>query len=200
MRQVFILRHGSHDRLDRILCGRMSGVRLSETGRSEARGAARLIAARLGGGPLPHLFASPLERAQETAAAVADALGITVETEADLHEVDVGAWTGRPLAELRGEPGWSHWNAARGSARPPDGESAAEIAARMGALLDRFREDGPPVILVSHAEPIRVAGLALLGLGLDAYDSLALSPAGLCEFALWPGGGRLVAWNERSPA
>lgn len=200
MRQVFLLRHGSHDRLDRILCGRMLGVRLSESGLAEARAAARLVASRLGGDARPRLLASPLERAQETAAAVAVALGLTVETEEALHEVDVGAWTGRPLYELHGEPGWGHWNAARGSARPPEGESAAEIAARMGALLDRFREDGPPVILVSHAEPIRVAGLTLLGLGLDAYDSLALSPAGLCEFALWPGGGRLVAWNERSPA
>lgn len=193
MRQVFLVRHGSHDRLGRILCGRMPGVSLSDTGRAEARALAR----RLAGGGAGLVLASPRERTVETASPIAAALGLTVETEPGLDEIDVGAWTGRTFDDLAAEPAWTLWNTARATARPPGGESMAEAQGRIGRVLESLAEDGAPAILVSHADVIRAALLKVLGLGLDAYDRIVVDPASCSELALWPGGGRVVSLNER---
>jgi len=194
MRQLFLVRHGSHDRLGRILCGRMPGVVLSATGRAEAQAVAR----RLAGSGAATLLASPRERTMETAAPIAAALGLPIVPEPALEEIAYGDWTGRPLADLAGDPLWSAWNTARATARPPGGEGMAEVQARVAGVLARFAQDGPPVIGVSHGDVIRAALLAILGLGLDAYDRIVIDPASVSEVALWPGGGRVVSLNERS--
>lgn len=194
MRQVFLVRHGSHDRLGRILCGRMPGVCLSETGRAEAQAVAHRLVGRRAG----TLLASPRERTAETAAPIAAALGLEAETEPGLDEIAFGDWTGCPLDGLAADPAWILWNTARATARPPGGESMAEVQARVGRVLDRFREDGAPAILVSHGDVIRAALLRILGLGLDAYDRIVVDPASCSELALWPGGGRVVSINERA--
>lgn len=194
MRRVFLVRHGSHDRLGRILCGRMPGVSLSEAGRAEADAVAR----RLAGTGAATLLASPRERTAETASPIAAALGLAAETEPGLDEIAFGAWTGRAFDDLAAEPAWSLWNTARATARPPGGESMAEAQARVGRVLDRFAEDGAPAVLVSHGDVIRAALLKVLGLGLDAYDRIVVDPASCSELALWPGGGRVVSLNERT--
>ena len=194
MRRVFLVRHGSHDRLGRILCGRMPGVSLSETGRAEAQALAR----RLAGSAATTLLASPRERTGETAAPIAAALGLEAGTDLGLDEIDFGAWTGLGFDELAADPLWSAWNAGRATARPPGGEGMAEAQARIGRVLARFTKDGAPVILVSHGDVIRAALLTILGLGLDAYDRIVVDPASCSELALWPGGGRVVALNERT--
>ena len=198
MRRVLFLRHGHHDRLGRILCGRMPGVSLSETGRAEARAVAEALARRFAGERGLRLLSSPQPRTRETAAPLERALGLTAEIAPDLDEIAYGDWTGKPFAELDGDPAWTAWNTERASARPPGGESMAEVQVRVGGLLDRLAaEEGAPVILVSHGDPIRAALLGLLGLSLDAYDRIVVAPASCSELELWPGGGRVVSINER---
>lgn len=198
MRRVVFLRHGSHDRLGRILCGRMPGVSLSESGRAEARALADILARRFAGEGGLRLLSSPQARTRETAAPLADRLGLVIEIAPELDEIAFGDWTGRSFSELAGDPAWDAWNATRASARPPGGESMGEVQARIGRLLDRLaREEGPPVLLVSHGDPIRAALLGLLGLSLDAYDRIVVAPASCSEAELWPGGGRVVSLNER---
>jgi broad specificity phosphatase PhoE len=194
MRQVFLIRHGSHDRLGRILCGRMPGVSLSETGRAEAQAVARRLAESGAG----LVLASPRDRTAETAAPIAASLGLTVVTEPGLDEIAFGDWTGRAVGDLAAEPAWILWNTARATARPPGGESMAEAQGRIGRVLESLAEDGAPAILVSHADVIRAALLKVLGLGLDAYDRIVVDPASCSELALWPGGGRVVSLNERT--
>ena len=197
MRRLLFLRHGSHDRLGRILCGRMPGVSLSEAGRAEARTVAAALARRFAGETV-RLLSSPQSRTRETAAPLAEALGVGAEVADELDEIAFGDWTGKPFADLDGDPAWTAWNTSRGSARPPGGESMAAVQARVGGLLDRLAaEEGPPVILVSHGDPIRAALLGVLGLPLDAYDRIVVAPASCNELELWPGGGRVVSINER---
>lgn len=196
MRRVVLVRHGSHDRLGRVLCGRMPGVSLSAAGRAEAEAVAR----RLAGSGAATLLASPRERTAETASLIAAALDLTVETEPGLDEIAFGDWTGRAFDDLAADPLWSAWNMARATARPPGGESMAEAQGRVGRVLDRLAEDGAPAILVSHGDVIRAALLKILGLGLDAYDRIVVDPASCSELALWPGGGRVVSINERTAA
>jgi broad specificity phosphatase PhoE len=196
MRQVFLVRHGSHDRLGQILFGRRPAASPSAAGRAEAEAVAR----RLAGSGAATLLASPRERTAETASPIAAALDLTVETEPGLDEIAFGDWTGRAFADLAADPLWGRWNTARAAARPPGGESMAEVQGRVGRVLDRLAEDGAPAILVSHGDVIRAALLKILGLGLDAYDRIVVDPASCSELALWPGGGRVVSINERTAA
>ncbi|MGU3537927.1 histidine phosphatase family protein [Methylobacterium sp. A54F] len=194
MRQVFLVRHGSHDRLGKILCGRMPGVTLGEAGRAEALA----LAERFAGSGAVRLLASPLERTQETAAPIAARLGLRIETVPDLNEVAVGSWTGRSLDDLATDPGWQRWNTTRGAARAPGGECMAEVGARAARVLAELgAEAGGPAIVVSHGDVIRAGLTGLLGLGSDAYDRVVVAPASVSELALWPGSGRVVSINER---
>ncbi|UMY17795.1 histidine phosphatase family protein [Methylobacterium organophilum] len=196
MRRVLLVRHARHDRLGRVLCGRMPGVSLSEAGHAEAEALARALAGRIGG--VAQILSSPQARTRETAAPIARRFAVSVETTEALDEIDFGDWTGQPLAALEGDPAWTAWNVSRASTRPPGGEGMGRAQARAATLLDRLAaQDAPPAILVSHGDVIRAVLLGLLGLSLDAYDRLVIAPASWSELALWPGGGRIVSLNER---
>ena len=87
--------------------GRLQGrvdLELSEKGREQA---AR-VATRFAGAPVATVFASPLQRARQTAAAIAEVCGANVEVDDRLIELDYGEWDGKPLAEMRTERGL-HW-------------------------------------------------------------------------------------------
>src|SRR5690348_1200274 len=85
-----LLRHGEHTLQGKIVAGRSPGIGLSERGRAEVEAAA----ARLADAGIAAIYASPLQRAQETAAIVAERLGLDPATHDDLNEVDFGDWTG----------------------------------------------------------------------------------------------------------
>ncbi|NOG69039.1 histidine phosphatase family protein [Roseicella sp. DB1501] len=190
---VFLVRHAVHDRVDHILCGRMPGVRLGEAGRAQAAAlAARLATQRIGA-----VHASPLERAQETAAPLAARLGLPLRTEAAFAEIDVGEWTGVAFVALAADPRWRRWNEARGTARAPGGESMAEVQARAVAGIEDLRRAIPDgrVAVVSHADVIKAALAAFLGLSLDDIWRFEIAPASVSALAVWPGGGKVLGLN-----
>ena len=93
---VFLVRHASHDRLGRVLCGRMAGVTLSDEGLAQAR----RVADRLAGEGLAAVYASPLERAVSTARPIALAAGVEPRIDDALNEIDFGDWTGAAFEDL----------------------------------------------------------------------------------------------------
>src|ERR1700712_5058591 len=89
---ILLIRHAAHSHLGNVLSGRTPGIPLSEEGCSQAATLAR----RLRSGELDLLHASPVQRAQETAQAIAaERPGLQVETVAALEEMDFGDWAGR---------------------------------------------------------------------------------------------------------
>ncbi|MFT4110803.1 histidine phosphatase family protein [Propionicimonas sp.] len=164
---VLLVRHGQTPTTGRVLPGRAPGLHLSEAGIRQAENAA----ARLAGLPLAALYTSPLERAQETAAATATATGLAPVVEPDLLECDFGAWTGESLATLGRRKEWRALMTSPSTFRFPGGESLAELEARMVSLLDRLRgahQDGVAVCF-THADPIRAALTFAMGAPLDAF-------------------------------
>ncbi len=154
---VHLLRHGEVHNPDHILYGRLPGYHLSENGRAMATAAADFFAGR----PVAAVFASPLERAQETAAPVAERLGLPITTDAELIEsgnVLEGKAVG--LAHLAGNPlNWRYlWNPFQ----PSWGEPYTQVATRMRKVIDRAREagQGTEAVCVSHQLPIWVSRLA----------------------------------------
>jgi broad specificity phosphatase PhoE len=191
---LFLLRHAAHDRVGDLLCGRMPEVALGETGRWQAARLAR----RFAPGTLDALYTSPVQRCRETAAPLAAACGVQLTLLPEAEEVDFGTWTGSRFAALEDDPRWHAWNHSRDTAAAPGGESMVAVRARVAALLDGMRQRHPEgrVALVSHAEIIRTAILQILGLPLQAFERLEVSPASISALALWPGGGRVLGLND----
>ncbi len=194
---VHLVRHAAHGLLGRTLTGRMPGVSLSPEGRAQAE----RLAARLAGEPIRAVLTSPLERARETAEPIAAALGLESRVEPALNEIDFGEWTGRSFDALEDDPAWRRWNAARGLARPPGGETMLAVQARMRDHIDGLRTEHPDgqVALVSHCDVIRATLLLYLGLPVDAYDRIAVDPASVSTVAIGDWGARVLSLNEACP-
>jgi broad specificity phosphatase PhoE len=195
---VFLVRHAAHDRVDRILCGRMPGVNLGETGRGQAARVAR----RLSGEGLAAVYTSPLDRSRETAEPIAAAAGVRLQVAAGLNEIDVGEWTGRSFAALEPDPRWRTWNAERSLGEAPGGERMQAVQDRVTGELEilRRRHPGARVAAVSHSDVIKSALCAVLGLSLDRYDAFEVEPASISAIVLWDGGGKVLGINERCAA
>jgi broad specificity phosphatase PhoE len=191
---ILLVRHGSHDRLDKVLCGRMAGVSLGDSGRAEAA----QVGARLANTGLSAVLSSPLERAQETAAAIASVAGLTVETDPDLNELDLGDWSGRRFEDLHGDPAWDQWNRLRQHTRPPAGETMLESQVRAVRFLHRARDRFPDgtIAAVSHADIIKTALCWALGLSLESYSRFEVRPASISRLVLGDWGAHVWSINE----
>lgn len=151
---VHLLRHGEVHNPDSVLYGRLPGYHLSEDGRLMAQLAAKWFGER----DVTVLYASPLERAQETAQPVAESLGLAITTDEGLIEAAnhfEGCRFGVGDGSLRRPRHWPYlWNPFR----PSWGEPYEAIARRMLEVLARVREraEGHEAVCVSHQLPIWV--------------------------------------------
>lgn len=189
----FLVRHAAHDRLDRVLCGRMPGVILGETGRAQAQG----LADRLAGEGIDAVYTSPLERARMTAEPIAQRLGREARVLDALNELDLGDWSGREFSDLHDDPVWSAWNTARHVTRPPGGETMLEAQARVLGGLERLRaEHGEArLALVSHADIVKAVLAFCLGLSLDGLQRFEVGPASVSTVVVGAWGAKVLAMN-----
>ncbi len=158
---VHLLRHGEVHNPEKVLYGRLPGYRLSQTGEAMALAAAEWFADK----GVTHLLSSPLERAQQTAAPIAEALSLPVSVDERLVEAGnafEGLRVGVGDGALR-RP--QHWWKLRNPFRPSWGEPYVEIAARMLAAVEAARDAarGHGTVLVSHQLPIWTVRLHLEG-------------------------------------
>ncbi|MDT0343421.1 histidine phosphatase family protein [Streptomyces litchfieldiae] len=149
---VHVMRHGEVANTAGILYGRLPGFHLSELGRRMAE----RVAEHLAGRDITHVVASPLERAQETAAPIGESHGLEVATDPRLIEAAndfQGKTFGVGDGALR-RP--ANWPLLRNPFRPSWGEPYAEQALRMRNALDAARDAarGHEAVCVSHQLPI----------------------------------------------
>ena len=170
-----LVRHAPHDLVGHALVGRAPGVSLSPDGRRQAEA----VAERLEPGSIQALYSSPLERARATAAAIAGRLGLEVQIADELNEIDYGAWTNRAVADLHDLAVWRLFTVFGSGSRVPGGESLIEVQGRMLRLLERLCAAHPEqtVALVSHGDVIRATLAHYLGVPLDLFQRLEISPA-----------------------
>ena len=154
---VHLLRHGEVHNPTGILYGRRPGFQLSDLGHQMARRVADTIADR----DITRVFASPLERAQQTAQPLATALGLPIETDARVIESSnkfEGKTFGAGQAVLKRPSSWIHmWNPWR----PSWGEPYKEVVARMVSAVNDARRaaEGHEAVVVSHQLPIWITRL-----------------------------------------
>ena len=154
---VHLLRHGEVSNPNGVLYGRLPGYHLSANGRLMAAAAADFFAER----PVAALFASPLERAQETAQPVAERLGLEIVTDERLIE-SVNVLEGKTVTLARLALNPSNWRYLWNPFRPSWGEPYPQVVTRMRQVIDRAREAAPgqEAVCVSHQLPIWVSRLA----------------------------------------
>ncbi len=155
---VHLLRHGEVHNPEGVLYGRRDGFHLSALGRRMAD----RVAVAIGGRDVVHLVSSPLERAQETAAPLAAARGLTPRLDARVLESTnkfEGLTFGAGRNALRDPRTWRHlWNPFR----PSWGEPYTQVVERMMAAVHDAREvaAGHEAVVVSHQLPIWITRLA----------------------------------------
>ena len=198
--RLFLIRHGLIDPIGVSLPGRTPGVLLNAAGRAQLAPLVARVARRLAGAPLDIVITSPLARAQETGAALAQAYGLAVTVEPALHEIDLGRWTGRALAGLGDDPDWAPFNAYRSGTPAGGAELGVEAQARaVAALLARARATPDAAIAaVSHGDVMRAVLAHVLGVPIDLQHRIEVSPGSVSEIELQPWGPRVVALNDVS--
>lgn len=149
---VHMMRHGEVDNPDGILYGRLPGFRLSGDGQAQARKVADTLADH----DVKAVFASPLQRAQETATPIAAAHGIPILTNDDLIEAD-NVFEGLKVSVGDGalsKP--RHWPKLRDPFTPSWGEPYIQLAHRMLAAANKARDAarGHEAVCVSHQLPV----------------------------------------------
>jgi broad specificity phosphatase PhoE len=149
---VHLLRHGEVHNPEGVLYGRLPGFGLSELGMRQAQAAADWLDRR----DVGHLVSSPLERARQTAAPLAAALGLEVTLDDRLIEA-ANRLEGRRVAggkNLFKDP--ANWKYFRNPVRPSWGEPYVEIATRVLAAARAARDaaGGRDAVCVSHQLPI----------------------------------------------
>jgi probable phosphoglycerate mutase len=191
---ILLVRHGQTPTTGRLLPGQARGLHLSDDGKKQADAAAARVA-RLK--RVSAVYASPLERARETAMPIARARGLAVRIERGLMDLDVGRWTGERLDKVSKRPEWSTVQRNPSGFRFPGGESFMEMQTRMTDTLARLveRHRGGVVVAVSHADPIKAVVAHALGMHLDLFQRLHVAPGSITTIAYSSGPPMVLGIN-----
>ncbi|MBV9953432.1 MAG: MSMEG_4193 family putative phosphomutase [Acidimicrobiia bacterium] len=192
---VLYVRHGQTPTTGSTLPGRAPGLHLADKGVEQAEAAGARIAALKA---VAAVYASPLERAQETATPIARARKLRVRTERGLNECDFGAWTGGELKALAKLPEWRTVQRYPSGFRFPDGESFAEMQLRITGAVEKLcaKHRGETIVAVSHADPIKAAVAAAMGTHLDLFQRIVVSPCSVTAVLYAEGGPIVLAVNS----
>ncbi len=194
---LFVVRHGETELTEgRRFSGR-GGLDpgLTDGGRAQAAHAAAVLEARLAGAPLAVVLVSPLLRTRETAAVIAQRLGVPVEVEDGFAEMAFGEWDGLSFAQARSRDAeyFDRW-LLDPQLSPPGGESLASLRERVRAAQERAiaRFPGERVLVVAHAMPVKVLVADALNAPLESAHRVEVAPASVAEISYWSDGRPMV--------
>ena len=197
MTTLLLVRHGTTSATGSRLGGR-TAASLDDNGRAQARAAGERIA------PLrPRaVYTSPLPRTTETATILAEVMRRPVTPVEGLIEVEYGTWTDRPLKPLHRNRLWPIIQARPSLVQFPRGESIRRAQLRavdaIEEIVDRHKRQ--TVVAVSHADVIKAVVAFYLGMHLDSFQRLAVSPASVTALELGPGQRpALLRFNDDGP-
>jgi len=188
--RLILLRHGRTG-----LSGRYVGssdVPLSEEGRKQILD----LRSDLGAMKIDGLMASPMLRCTQSASLLD--LGLPVQLDPDLREIDFGRWEGKSFAEIEAQyPALvQHWASGTDDFCFPDGEATAEFVSRVNAVKNRLLAlDARTMLLIAHGGVIRSLICGLLGLSQSKYLLFQVAKGHYSTIALYDGGGVMTGFN-----
>ncbi len=191
--RLFLVRHGqTHANVSRQLDTAVPGLDLTEEGRAQAV----VLAARLAGEDLGAIYTSDLVRAQQTAAPLAELLGLTIVVLPGLREIQAGDyemstdWKPYIDAVVRWRDDPAH--------AIPGGDSGVGFMTRYDAAIQRIAGDGhESAVAVSHGAAMRVWCAATLHLPADFFDTRRVDNTHVVTMEGDPDSGwQLLAWGD----
>ena len=197
MTTLLLIRHATTATTGKRLGGRTE-TPLDDGGRREAEA----LAGRLAEVPMKALYASPLRRTMETAAAVGARLGLDARPCDGVIEVDYGSWTDRPLKQLARTKQWQVVQSTPSLVAFPGGETLRAMQARavdaVDGLVAAHRRE--VIGVVTHADVVKALVAFYLGQPLDCFQRLHVATASVTMLQLEPGGRpMLLRLNDDGP-
>lgn len=199
MANILLVRHGENNWVKKKrLAGWLPNVHLNENGRKQAQEAAE----RLAGLPIKAVYSSPLTRCQETAVPIAQSHQLIISELPGMGEVRYGQWEGKKIKKLAKDPLWHGVQHYPSRFRFPEGESMAEVQFRAITTLEEVAQRHPQemVVIVSHADVIKLVVAYYLGVHIDLFQRIVISPASVTMLALTAAGGvHILRVNDDGP-
>jgi probable phosphoglycerate mutase len=180
---IIFVRHGETDWNCQGLIQGWTDTALNERGHRQARGVAAALASAGHVEKGAAYVTSPLLRARQTMAHVAEAFGLEperIETDAAVQELGFGIWEGRPFWELKASPIYPAHPEERYDWRPEGGESYADGEARIGQWLLHLER---PAVVVAHGAIGRCLIAMISGLERARLVELAMPQGCYCRLA-----------------
>jgi len=187
MTTVLLVRHGQNDWVKKNrLAGWIPGVHLNEEGQKQAAAAAE----RLAHLPVKAIYSSPVERCMETAQIIAGRFNQPVIALADVGEVRYGEWEGEEIKILAKKKAWYAVQHFPSRFQFPEGEALWAVQQRAVMALEKLSHDHPEelIVVVSHADVIKLVLAHYLGVHIDLFQRIGLSPASVSALSLHKSG------------
>jgi probable phosphoglycerate mutase len=199
MAYILLVRHGQNDWVKKNrLAGWIPGVHLNEEGQKQVEE----LAQRLSQLPIKAIYSSPLERCMETAEALARPHQLDIHPLEAVGEVRYGEWEGQKIKKLAKEKAWYAVQHFPSRFRFPDGESFVEVQQRAVAAIETLNQqhNKEMIVIVSHADVIKLVLAHYLGTHLDLFQRIGSSPASVSVLALGERAGvQVLRINDNGP-
>ncbi|NWF67682.1 MAG: MSMEG_4193 family putative phosphomutase [Chloroflexi bacterium] len=196
MTTILLVRHAVNDYVKTgRLAGWTPGVHLNDEGKAQAEA----LGQRLAAAPLKQLYSSPLERTMETAAAIQKHHPhLTIQPHDQIGEVRYGDWEGQSIAALNGRKMWQVVQEYPSRAVFPNGEALRTAQTRAVNAVEELvsRHPREMIVLVSHADIIKMVLAHYLGMHLDQFQRLVISPASISIMELGHSRPYVAALND----
>jgi len=192
MARIFLLRHAQSTANSKgILAGRMPNVSLSKQGLAERKA----LAARFEGAKFDQIISSPIQRCVETISFFENS-PLIIDS---FQEVNYGDWTGKKMTTLARNKEWRRIYSTPASVRFPNGETLPEVQTRALQGIDiHIKNKAKNVLIVTHADVVKVLILHALGTHLNNIDKLHISNASISVLDQVDGDLRVIKVNDEA--
>ena len=199
MSTILLVRHGENDWVKKNrLAGWIPGIHLNQNGREQAEQAAL----RLANLPVKAVYSSPVLRCTETAQYVASPHQLEIVELEELGEVKYGKWEGKKIKKLARKKSWHAVQFFPSRFRFPQGEALLETQFRAVQVIEKLSaaHQTEAIVLVSHADLIKLVLAHYLGVHIDLFQRIAISPASASVLSLSENGlVRVLRINDNGP-
>ena len=194
MTTFFLIRHAACPGVGQKLWGRTPGIYLNEKGEMQAE----RLADRFQDIKLDAIYSSPLERAVQTATAIARPMKLEVRQSAAANEINFGQWTGKTFEELDTDDHWRRFNSHRSMTMVPGGESFLEVQNRIVKEIEELalHHGKAQVAIVSHADVIRAAVAYFAATPIDMIERFQISLCSVSVVAVDSANATLLTINS----
>lgn len=200
MATIYLVRHGQNEWVEKKrLAGWIPDIHLNEDGRKQASS----LAQRLAHLPISALYSSPVTRCMETASYLGRSLNLDIEQLDAVGEVRYGEWEGAEIETLSKEKSWYAVQHFPSRFRFPQGEALRDVQARAVAALETLatqHDKSDLIAVVSHADLIKMVLAHYLGVHIDLFQRIVVSPASVSVLTLMENGMvRVSRINDDGP-